>query len=60
MRSGDRFRLGAAVALELGFPAKANKGLSSLSGNHPASFLSVTGLGSGAYFAKQLPRQRCE
>jgi hypothetical protein len=33
-------------------PAKANKGLSSLSANHTTSFLPVTGFDAGAYSAK--------
>ena len=35
-------------------PANANSGRSSFSANHTASFLLVSGLGSGAYSAKLL------
>jgi hypothetical protein len=54
MRAGDRLRLGATVALELGpeSPPKANSGRSAFSANQTTSFFLVSGFGSGAYSAK--------
>jgi hypothetical protein len=51
--TGDRFRLGATVAPKLGPDApKAKSGRSSLRANHTASFLPVSGFGSGATASK--------
>jgi hypothetical protein len=55
VRSGNRFRLGPAVAFELGpESAEGEQGRSSFKAYHTTSFFPVAGFGSGAYSAKLL------
>ncbi len=55
MRAGDRLRLGATVALELGpEPAEGEQRSVFVERNQTTSFFLVSGFGSGAYSAKLL------